>query len=551
MNTIVSFVKETISSNESSLSSSSTPPEETGSGGALYMILAILSPIMFSLTNLVDKLAVSGRVKHMPGYLIMIGVFDCIAAAIIAACCDWSAETLAGTRAIDFIFPAISAIFWAGTIYFYFGGILLADASIVIGVENVYPLLVVILSAIFLHERIASLGYLGCVLLVIGAVALSLNPIGMIRSKCKKTSKESIIAEPEPADSLSESQNTTSKPATSNSEGDKEAGCAPGVSCWFPCGTWFLNCVKFNVWLAHTKSASFTEIRNEAPRNETPSVFTDDESDESGKEKIKRVDSGKSPDYDLVMAEKKQEEEEKKHHRHHRHHSHHRHHHPKKEDSKKQLESSDDNEKDDEIDEKLENAIELDVIEVEDELEDRDHEKENVQQEKKEEHNCFLSAVAFCQKHRGSKLLLISVLVPMAISAALYGFMAKVSTSGLGPFNVCAIDFFVFGLLMIASALITPLEGAKYFVSEFKRNWLFCLLSDAFTLAGQIFMIVALSGMPASIATCLTGIQPFCVLCLERVFRIASDSMKECLTDKLIPVFFIVGGVIVLSLLSV
>jgi len=464
MDNINPYVQETLSSNESSLSSSSNT-EAPQSGGALYIILAIASPIMFSLTNLVDKTAVSGRVKHTPSYVMMIGVFDCIVAAIIACCCDWSAEALAGTRVIDFFFPVFSSFFWALTIYFYFGSILIADASIVIGIESAYPFITVILSAIFLHERIASLGYIGCVLLVLGAVALSINPIGMIRARCKKASKDgNIIAEPSsPAtDSSPAPPNTTSESATSKSEFDEEAGCAPGVSCWFPC----VNCFR----KMQTKSDSMTEIRNE-----TPSVVADDE-----------------------------------------------------------------------IDETFENTIVLDVVRPKSE-----EEEEEKEDREKEEHNCFARIIASYQKHRNSKTLLVTLLVFVCLSAAVYSFMAKVSTNGLNPFNVCSINFFVFGLFMLSLGFVTPLKGAKYFVSEFKRNWLFCLLSDIFTLAGQVCVIVAMSGLPASIASCLSGIQPFCVLCLERVFGIASDTWKECLTYKLIPIFFIVGGLIILSLLSV
>jgi len=134
---------------------------------------------------------------------------------------------------------------------------------------------------------------------------------------------------------------------------------------------------------------------------------------------------------------------------------------------------------------------------------------------------------------------------------ALTEFLAKVATANLNTFNVCSINFFTFGLMMFGVIVVTPLKGAKYFISEVKRNWLFCLISDVTTLTGQFLLIFAMSGMSASVVSSLAAIQPLCTLTLERVFGIASDSLKECFTYKLIPIILICVGVVLLSLAAV
>lgn len=60
-------------------------------------------------------------------------------------------------------------------VYFYLFALDKYDASNVTGFENFYPVLVAVISRIFLGEKIDLYGYLGIALSTIGAVAISLN----------------------------------------------------------------------------------------------------------------------------------------------------------------------------------------------------------------------------------------------------------------------------------------------------------------------------------------------------------------------------------------
>jgi len=592
MNIEITLANE-VSSNEtfsSSLGSSEEEPKNT----TVYVLFAIASPLVFALTNAIDKTAVSKRVKHTPSYIIMMGIFDVFASLIIAACCDWSAESLSGATAMDFLCPVISSIFWGFFIYLYYIAFLLADASIVVGVYYLYPLLVCIFSVIFLHDRIGAVGYVGIGLLVVGAVSLSLNFIGMICDRCKKSRDDGLNRERSLVPgSYNRAFQSIAIPASrgalpisvmhnqpKGAERDKEAGCAPGVECWFPCATWYSNCLK----VLHTKSDTKTEIKNEEP-NDSPAVSLDEEREKKPK---KRIDSRKSlesdrnarvrcasaaavnatvnrdaPDYDTVVAEKKndqeQEEESKDKNEEGNDENKHHHHHKNKKEEPQKLESDSEEDDEDEVDEKLEKAIEMDDLHHND-VEDRDVEEDEEETKKEEEEeeelsldmskdtNFVIKIVKFCQRHKDSKALLIGVLAPLIVSVALCEFMLKVSTNGLNAFNVCSISFFSLGCMMIFVVFVTPLNGAKYFMCEVKRNWVFCVLSDVFTLFAQFLLIMGMSGLPASIVSSLAAIQPFITLCLERIFGIASDTIKECLSYKLVPIVLVVSGVIILSL---
>ena len=597
--------------NDSSFSSPlSSSSEQTG--GALYILLAIGSPVVFSLTNIVDKTAVSTRVKHTPSYIIMIGIVDMLVGLVIAACCDWSAKALEGTEPMDFIFPVISAFAWALFIYCYYIGMLLADASIIVGVEYLYPLVVLALSAIFLHERIQALGYLGIVLLVVGAISLSLNFIGMIHKKCKKnddnadcnkerrvvlgssygpfqnvtipagwTASINDAGSPEEARAafsailgwygnfvmpIMKKSNTMNCP---KSYVDVEAGCASGVSCWFPCSTWCSSCTKVAetaVNAKRMKKKRQNESGDLSPEREKKKRIDSRRVLESDRNVVVRAASAAalnatvnrpSPSYDSSDSEKKDEvgkigdstdteevkDDKKTDNRHHHHHHHHHEHEDEEQPNMlvNQLGSSSSDDDD---------AIHLEVIHPEDDEKDGTDEEDkgdDGDSQAKLDHNCVSVVVDFCHNHRNSKGLLIAVLIPLIIGIALCEFLAKVSTAKLNAFNVCSINFFSFGFLMFAVIFVTPLKGAKYFISEVKRNWMFCILSDTLTLSGQFLLIFALSGMSASVVSSLAAIQPFCTLCLERVFGIASDSLKQCLGYKLLPVILIVAGVVVLS----
>ena len=633
-----------------SISDVSLSSSEQKEGGALYVILAIASPLVYSLVNVVDKTAVSTRVKHTPSYMSIIGIFDMVIACIIACCCDWSAEAMKDTKPMDFIVPIISAFCWAGSIYCYYMGMLLTDASVIVGFEYLYPLIVVILSAIFLHERIKPLGYVGCVMLVIGAVSLSLNLIGFVWKKCCKSKKAAAKRGPFPKAVIPASQCASINDKETDDEAraafsavlnwrgdfvmpvmedgktrrvndsyvDMEAGCAPGVQCWFPCLTWCRSCKK----VADTKAESSAKDDKADDATQTTTTTTTTtaaggrtidsrKSLESSRNARVRVASRAAvkatvdrptPEYDDVVADekstseaiasedakgedkKKKKKKSKKSK------------HPKSEHKDEELHSSSSEGEDESASESSDsqtsssssssssseqqeeeeeeetsepNAIPLTEMsgdKTPDQLESgkspaveedegaelsKKHRKHKKRLPNGEERNCITIIVAWCTRHKTSKGLLMLVLIPLTVLLALTEFLAKVATASLNTFNVCSINFFAFGFFMFCIVFVTPLKGFKYFVSEFKRNWIFCIISDVLTLSAQFLLIFAMSGMSASVVSSLAAIQPFGTLMLERVFGVASDNFKECVTYKVFPVILIVAGVVILSVAAI
>lgn len=84
---------------------------------------------------------------------------------------DWSKPS----SFLDYLWPVLSGFMQGAAVYFYLFALDKYDASNVTGFENFYPVLVAVISSIFLGERIDLFGYLGIALSTVGAVAISLN----------------------------------------------------------------------------------------------------------------------------------------------------------------------------------------------------------------------------------------------------------------------------------------------------------------------------------------------------------------------------------------
>lgn len=135
-----------------------------------FFIFALLSPIFYALLNVVDKYIISKHVKHILGYSVISGLLIAIFGFGLALFLDWSGVTLK-----SIIFPIITGLLSAVTIYLYYYVISKADVSSVIGLNYLYPLIVFLLSFIFLSEKITLLGYFAALLMVTGAVLISLR----------------------------------------------------------------------------------------------------------------------------------------------------------------------------------------------------------------------------------------------------------------------------------------------------------------------------------------------------------------------------------------
>jgi uncharacterized membrane protein len=136
----------------------------------IYVIFAILSPLFYAMMYVMDKYIVSRKVKNDQSYLALTGITYLTYSIILAAFLDWR-----GISFKDILLPILVGIFIVIQARLYIHILHKEDISHFTGLEYTYPIIVAILSYIFLKERIHWIGYLGLGIIIIGALLLSLR----------------------------------------------------------------------------------------------------------------------------------------------------------------------------------------------------------------------------------------------------------------------------------------------------------------------------------------------------------------------------------------
>jgi uncharacterized membrane protein len=136
---------------------------------ALPLACAILGPFVEAMGNILDKYVISHRVKRPSSFAVVGGVVNLVFGLTLAACLDWDTVSSFG----DILFPIIAGIIYGSQYLIYYHMLDEEDVSNVIGMVYVYPILVAILSFLFLGERFPLITYAGIVLALVGAVLLS------------------------------------------------------------------------------------------------------------------------------------------------------------------------------------------------------------------------------------------------------------------------------------------------------------------------------------------------------------------------------------------
>lgn len=209
-------------SSSSSSGSSLWSEENNGHGGSVVwsLLSAIAAPLVLALVNLFDKVAVDKRVWDTYSYTAVVGIFEMLLGGLECAVTSW--ENIGAHNRSVVMWPIIGGVIDGASNYLYFVLIGLTDASIVVGIQYIYPAVVCILSYIFLGEALAVPAYIGVAILLAGAVVLSTNGLsGVVRCFCPR------------ADILVGMENVE-KDEPPVVPRDKP------VTCWYPdfCGMW-------------------------------------------------------------------------------------------------------------------------------------------------------------------------------------------------------------------------------------------------------------------------------------------------------------------------
>jgi len=133
-------------------------------------ILAILAPLIFALMNIMDKYVMAHKVKRAYGYIIIGGAVNLTYGAAVGIFLPWQNISL-----IEAGYSALAGVLQGLAFYLYYLILEKEDAANMVGFVYTYPVLVAVMSYLFLGEKISMMGYLGMGLTLIGALMLAVR----------------------------------------------------------------------------------------------------------------------------------------------------------------------------------------------------------------------------------------------------------------------------------------------------------------------------------------------------------------------------------------
>jgi len=135
----------------------------------LALILAILAPLIWASINILDKYVSSHKVKNPLSFTFLAGLVNLLAGILIALFINWNYPFS------SLLAPAITGILFGTQYYFWYFIYKHEDASHLIGLIYLYPLVVALLSFIFIKEILSISSYFGLGFILIGVLVLSLR----------------------------------------------------------------------------------------------------------------------------------------------------------------------------------------------------------------------------------------------------------------------------------------------------------------------------------------------------------------------------------------
>ncbi len=125
---------------------------------------------MFGLMNIFDKFVISRKVKNPLSFVIVAGLVNLAIGIVLALFLNWTNIALT-----DLFFPAIAGIIFGSDFFLYYYLLKKEDVSNIIGFVYFYPIIVAILSFLFLNEVLSLISYLGMGLILLGVLLLSVK----------------------------------------------------------------------------------------------------------------------------------------------------------------------------------------------------------------------------------------------------------------------------------------------------------------------------------------------------------------------------------------
>jgi drug/metabolite transporter (DMT)-like permease len=141
-----------------------------------WILLTMLASISFAIANIIDKYIIVKWFKNPITPILTTGLVGLAASIFIYFVWGYSKLSY-----LEIMISIISGTLTMFAIYLYLKALKLEEISRVAALFYISPLFTLVLAAIFLHELLKPLNYVGVMLLVFGAILISIKSIKEIK----------------------------------------------------------------------------------------------------------------------------------------------------------------------------------------------------------------------------------------------------------------------------------------------------------------------------------------------------------------------------------
>jgi transporter family protein len=135
-----------------------------------WLVYALLGPLVFTIVNYIDKLILEKHVRNpfsMPPYIAIM--------ALLSGCVLWVTTGFPVLPFRDVAIVMFTGVLTAIGALLYYRALSLEDTSKIIVLIQIQPVMVLILSFLLLHETISAIQFVGFVIILGAAIALSVR----------------------------------------------------------------------------------------------------------------------------------------------------------------------------------------------------------------------------------------------------------------------------------------------------------------------------------------------------------------------------------------
>lgn len=144
----------------------------------IWLLPALLAPAFWAMSNMIDEALMKRIMRDPIGLMVVTGLFSGVAVLVLALTGNMRFLSVPETA-----LALATGVVGLSILYPYLRALSFSTASTIVPLWNLSPVFVMILAAVFLHEQLRPLDYVGILLLVLGAFVAAYHGPGKFQWK--------------------------------------------------------------------------------------------------------------------------------------------------------------------------------------------------------------------------------------------------------------------------------------------------------------------------------------------------------------------------------